>query len=731
MRQQKLLVCLLSTSLLMPSFPINDAKAETSKEDTMTTKSTETQKDKDKEKSDSSLSSSQNHKTNNEKSDDVKEKSSDNKHSSEREDQQNRKNDGPTKTSEQNNSQENDNSKTSDKTSTNVTKNTWDTSTDDDRSNIFDMFKPTPLKQNQDNNSLSKLLDQLLSNNEATQTPSTLKQNDDSNEDNNKQNNSLTDHTDSEDSNATAFIDDNEINDDSNEDSEESVQEQSRTDYDNDANDTARESENSQYESNQYTDEHDAQQDDTESNSDSHQNQSRENTTQDGHSQNKQDDETTTSNNDTGKQDDDADTRDNDSTTDNQSGSSSEDRVLESILDEYSEDAKNNQKQYESQKAHSSNKDSENKKSDSDEQPSSNHANPQLPSQSQLAKKEKPAQSFENDTKQSNIRTTAIFQQLPNLSGDNNTTNQLTITENKNTRDFIKTIAQDAHDIGQDEDIYASVMIAQAILESDSGMSALAQAPHYNLFGIKGTYQGKSTTFNTLEDNGNNMFQISADFRSYPSEKESLEDYAKLIKQGIDGNPNIYKPTWKREAHNYRSATAHLATTYATDSQYADKLNSIIEHYDLTQFDRKQMPDLDDYKLKNDDDNSDFKPFSETTNHSPYPHGQCTWYVYHRMSQFDQYVGGDLGDARNWNNRAERKGYTVSSTPKTHTAVVFEAGQHGADSIYGHVAFVEKVNDDGSIVISESNVKGLGIVSHRTIDADVATDLSYITGKQN
>lgn len=73
----------------MPSFPINDAKAETSKEDTMTTQSTETQKDK--EKSDSSLSLSQNYKTNNEKSDDVKEKSSDNKHSSERGDQQNRK----------------------------------------------------------------------------------------------------------------------------------------------------------------------------------------------------------------------------------------------------------------------------------------------------------------------------------------------------------------------------------------------------------------------------------------------------------------------------------------------------------------------------------------------------------------------------------------------------------------------------------------------------------------
>ncbi|MEJ7472048.1 N-acetylmuramoyl-L-alanine amidase, partial [Staphylococcus epidermidis] len=78
--------------------------------------------------------------------------------------------------------------------------------------------------------------------------------------------------------------------------------------------------------------------------------------------------------------------------------------------------------------------------------------------------------------------------------------------------------------------------------------------------------------------------------------------------------------------------TMHLATTYATDSQYADKLNSIINHYDLTQFDNKKMPDLDNYKANNDDYDSAFKPFSETTNDSPYPHGQCTWYVYNRMA---------------------------------------------------------------------------------------------------
>ena len=71
----------------------------------------------------------------------------------------------------------------------------------------------------------------------------------------------------------------------------------------------------------------------------------------------------------------------------------------------------------------------------------------------------------------------------------------------------------------------------------------------------------------------------------------------------------------------------------------------------------------------------------------------------------------------------------MSVKHRLHSAVVFEAGQAGAHDIYGHVAFVEKVNKDGSIVISESNVKGLGIVSYRTIDASTAEDLHYIEPK--
>ena len=63
------------------------------------------------------------------------------------------------------------------------------------------------------------------------------------------------------------------------------------------------------------------------------------------------------------------------------------------------------------------------------------------------------------------------------------------------------------------------------------------------------------------------------------------------------------------------------------------------------------------------------------------------------MEQYDASLDGNLGDAL-WNNRAESEGYSVTHSPKNHTAVVFEAGQLGAHQ-YGHVAFVEKVNDDG------------------------------------
>lgn len=159
-------------------------------------------------------------------------------------------------------------------------------------------------------------------------------------------------------------------------------------------------------------------------------------------------------------------------------------------------------------------------------------------------------------------------------------------SQNQTTDQFLKKIADDAQEIGQKEGIYASVMMAQAILESGSGNSLLSSEPNHNLFGIKGSYKGSSVTFNTLEqDSSGQSYQIRAQFRKYPSYKESLEDYADLIKNGLTGNPDFYKPTWKSETKDYKEATKYLEGRYATDRQYSQKLKAIIEAYDLTKYD--------------------------------------------------------------------------------------------------------------------------------------------------
>lgn len=157
---------------------------------------------------------------------------------------------------------------------------------------------------------------------------------------------------------------------------------------------------------------------------------------------------------------------------------------------------------------------------------------------------------------------------------------------NQTTDGFIEKIGEISRTIGQEHDIYASVMIAQAILESGSGNSSLAAEPNFNLFGIKGSYEGQGVSFSTLEqDTAGSSFSITAQFRKYPSYKESLEDYADLIKNGIAGNSDFYKSTWKSETSSFKDATNYLQGRYATDKQYAQKLEAIIDAYDLTSFD--------------------------------------------------------------------------------------------------------------------------------------------------
>lgn len=108
-----------------------------------------------------------------------------------------------------------------------------------------------------------------------------------------------------------------------------------------------------------------------------------------------------------------------------------------------------------------------------------------------------------------------------------------------------------------------------------------------------------------------------------------------------------------------------------------------------------------------------------------YPWGQCTWYVYNRAKELGVSFSPFMGNGGDWRLQL---GYETRHEPKKGAALSFAPGQAGADATYGHVAFVEDVREDGSILISESNVTGLGKVSFRTFSAKEAKQLTYVIG---
>ena len=163
---------------------------------------------------------------------------------------------------------------------------------------------------------------------------------------------------------------------------------------------------------------------------------------------------------------------------------------------------------------------------------------------------------------------------------------------NLTTAKFIAVIGEPARALAEEHDLYASVMIAQAILESGSGGSGLSQPPYFNLFGIKGAYEGQSVTMSTQEDDGTgSYYTIDAAFRRYPSYAASLQDYAELLSKPF------YAGARKQVAEDYVAACEYLQGRYATSTSYAASLRGIIEAYDLTRYDEPLGFELvDSYK---------------------------------------------------------------------------------------------------------------------------------------
>lgn len=152
---------------------------------------------------------------------------------------------------------------------------------------------------------------------------------------------------------------------------------------------------------------------------------------------------------------------------------------------------------------------------------------------------------------------------------------------------FINQVAPSAKTLASNNNLYASVMIAQAIVESGWGGSTLSKSPNHNLFGIKGDYNGQSVVMKTQEwSEKEGWHYVNAKFRKYPSYKESLNDNVTILKKtSFSAGNYYYSGAWKSNTKSYKDATAWLTGRYATAPNYGSTLNTVIQTYNLTQYD--------------------------------------------------------------------------------------------------------------------------------------------------
>ncbi|HRV76277.1 MAG: LysM peptidoglycan-binding domain-containing protein [Candidatus Nomurabacteria bacterium] len=93
-----------------------------------------------------------------------------------------------------------------------------------------------------------------------------------------------------------------------------------------------------------------------------------------------------------------------------------------------------------------------------------------------------------------------------------------------------------------------------------------------------------------------------------------------------------------------------------------------------------------------------------------YSRGYCTWHAANRRAGIGRPIPNRMGNAIRWASVASSLGYAVDGNPRAGD-VLWHRNIGGA----GHVAFVEGVNSDGSLLVSDMNYPTWGRVTYRTV----------------
>ncbi|NBK97362.1 MAG: hypothetical protein EOM50_04995 [Erysipelotrichia bacterium] len=163
-----------------------------------------------------------------------------------------------------------------------------------------------------------------------------------------------------------------------------------------------------------------------------------------------------------------------------------------------------------------------------------------------------------------------------NLSGVNDT-----------QKAWLNAIYPESQKLAMVNDLFPSIMMSQAIAESAWGQSELATKAN-NLFGIEAdaTWKGAIYTKVTNEVVNGQTIQVTANFRKYNSQAESLTDYVTKIRTTMNGSAYRYQGVWRGNARTYQNAAQALKDGgYETDPDYPKNLIDRIVKYRLDTLD--------------------------------------------------------------------------------------------------------------------------------------------------
>lgn len=149
--------------------------------------------------------------------------------------------------------------------------------------------------------------------------------------------------------------------------------------------------------------------------------------------------------------------------------------------------------------------------------------------------------------------------------------------------DFLRRLLPPVQALQQRTGWPASVILAQAILESDWGRTLLARR-NSNLFGIKAhPRHDQAVIYTTTEYLGGRPRREKARFADYEDYEACLDDYARLLARpryssarAVAANP----PAFARQLQR---------CGFASDPRYAHKLSILIRRYHLDQYDSSPL----------------------------------------------------------------------------------------------------------------------------------------------